>query len=153
MLDVEACVRRQEEVAMPESSHDRPRGETAGSPQRPARRLAGSALSFDLAHEVATLQQEETWRRGDRNARTLVEESGLRVVLTVLRAGTRIREHRTDGWVTIQTLEGYIRVESTAETLDLVAGRLLALEPSEPHDVAAIEQSAFLLTIASPTPA
>ena len=128
-------------------SRTRPLGETAGSPQRPPRHLTGAALSFDLAQEVAALQQEETWSGGDRNARTLVEEPGLRVVLTILRSGARIREHRTDGWVVIQTLEGYVRVESPGETTDLVAGRLLSLQPGVSHDVNAIVQSAFLLTI------
>ena len=50
----------------------------------------------------------------------------------------------------IQTLEGYVRVESPGETTDLVAGRLLSLQPEVPHDVDAIEQSAFLLTIGRP---
>ena len=130
------------------SSHERPERRTAGSPQRPARQLAGAVLSFDLMGEIASLQQEESWRRGDRNARTLVEEPGLRVVLTVLRGGARIREHRTDGWVTIQTLRGYIRVETPDETIDLLPGRLVTLRTGVPHDVDAIELSAFLLTIA-----
>jgi quercetin dioxygenase-like cupin family protein len=130
------------------SSHERPEHQTAGSPQRPARQLAGAVLSFDLMGEIASLQQEESWRRGDRNARTLVEEPGLRVVLTVLRGGARIREHRTDRWVTIQTLQGYIRVETPDETVDLLPGRLVTLRPGVPHDVDAIELSAFLLTIA-----
>ena len=130
------------------SSHERPEHQTAGSPQRPARQLAGAVLSFDLMDEIVSLQQEESWRRGDRNARTLVEEPGLRVVLTVLRGGARIREHRTDGWVTIQTLQGYIRVETPDETVDLLPGRLVTLRTGVPHDVDAIELSAFLLTIA-----
>ena len=85
-------------------------GETAGSPQRPARQLVGPVLSFDLAQEIATLQQEASWQRGDRNARTLVEEPSLRIVLTVLKTGAHIREHRTDHPVVIQTLQGYIRL-------------------------------------------
>ena len=139
---------------MDTSSHSRtrPLGETAGSPERPPRTLTGPALSFDLAQEIAALQREEAWSRNDRNARTLVEEPGLRVVLTILRAGARIREHQADGWVVIQTLEGYVRVESPGETTDLVAGRLLSLQPGVPHDVDAITQSAFLLTIARPVP-
>jgi quercetin dioxygenase-like cupin family protein len=104
-------------------------------------------LSFDLAQEIDSLQQEESWRQGDRNARTLVEEPGLRIVLTVLKAGARIREHRTDRAVSIQTLRGYVRVESPDETIDLVAGRLMTLEAGVPHDVDGIERSAFLLTI------
>ena len=84
-------------------------GETAGSPQRPARQLVGPVLSFDLAQEIATLQQEGVGSGVDRNARTLVEEPSLRIVLTVLKTGAHIREHRTDHPVVIQTLQGYIR--------------------------------------------
>ena len=130
------------------TSRSRAPNETAGSPQRSARQLAGAVLSFDLAQEVASLQQEGSWQRGDRNARTLVEEPGLRIVLTVLKAGARIREHRTDRPVAIQTLKGYVRVESPDETIDLLAGRLMTLQPGVPHDLEAIELSAFLLTIA-----
>jgi quercetin dioxygenase-like cupin family protein len=122
-------------------------GETSGSPQRPARQLVGPVLSFDLAQEIATLQQEESWQRGDRNARTLVEEPSLRIVLTVLKTGARVREHRTDHPVVLQTLRGYIRVESPDETIDLLAGRLMTLQPGVPHDLEAIELSAFLLTV------
>jgi quercetin dioxygenase-like cupin family protein len=126
-------------------------GELAGSPQRPAHQLVGPVLSFDLAQEIATLRQEASWQRGDRNARTLVAEPSLRIVLTVLKTGARIREHRTDSPVVLQTLQGYIRVESPDETIDLLAARPLALEPGVPPDVEAIEQSAFLLMIAPPT--
>jgi quercetin dioxygenase-like cupin family protein len=122
-------------------------GETTGSPQRPARQLVGAVLSFDLAQETATLQQEESWQRGDRNARTLVQEPSLRIVLTVLKTGARVREHQTDHPVVIQTLKGYIRVESPDETIDLLTGRLMTLQPGVAHDLEAIELSAFLLTI------
>ena len=71
---------------------DRPLGETSGSGQRPARRLAAASLDFDLEAELASLKQEASWQRGDRNARTLVEEPGFRVTPTALKAGTRIRE-------------------------------------------------------------
>lgn len=94
------------------TSRSRPPSETAGSPQRSARQLAGAVLSFDMGQEIASQKQEDSWQRGDRNARTLVEGPGLRIVLTVLRAGARIPEHRTDRPVAIQALEGYVRVES-----------------------------------------
>jgi quercetin dioxygenase-like cupin family protein len=110
--------------------------------------LVGPVLSFDLAQELAVLQQEGSWQRGDRNARTLVQEPGLRIVLTVLKTGARIREHQTDRPVVIQTLQGYIRVEAPDETIDLLVGRLMTLQPGVPHNLEAIELSAFLLTIA-----
>src|SRR5690349_15630893 len=67
-------------------SRDRPQGETSGSDQRPSRNLAEAAMDFDIQNELRTLKQEASWERGDRNARTLVEQGGLRLVLTALKS-------------------------------------------------------------------
>ncbi len=129
---------------------DRPLGQTSGSDQRPARRLAASALDFDLDAELTSLRDEPSYQRGDRNARTLVEEPGFNVTLTTLKAGTRVREHRTQGWVSIQTTTGHLRVRTPEREVDLPAGRLLILDRAVPHDVEALEESAFLLAVATP---
>src|SRR4051812_27039083 len=68
---------------------------TVDHPRRSARLPVEAVQSFDLAQELAVLQQEPSWQHGDRNARTLVEAPGLRVVLTVLKVGAHIREPRT----------------------------------------------------------
>jgi quercetin dioxygenase-like cupin family protein len=128
---------------------DRPLGETSGSEQRPARRLASASMAFDLDAELASLKQEPSWQRGDRNGRTLVEESGLRVTLIGLKAGTKIKEHHTDGWVSIHTTAGQLRVQVGEETVELPVGRMLVLNRGVRHDVEAIgQESAFLLTVA-----
>jgi quercetin dioxygenase-like cupin family protein len=136
---------------MTDQSHrDRPLGETSGSGQRPARRLVATSLDFDLETELGSLTQEASWQRGDRNARTVVEEPGFRVTLTALKPGTRVREHRTDGWLSIQTTRGHIRVHLPDREADLPTGHVLVLEPNVPHDVEALEvESAFLLTVAT----
>ncbi len=133
-----------------ESHRDRPVGETSGSGQRPSRRLVATSLDFDLETELSSLTQEASWQRGDRNARTLVEEAGFRVTLTALKPGSRVREHRTDGWLSIQTTRGHIRVHLPGRDVDLASGRVLVLEPNVPHDVEALNvESAFLLTVAT----
>ncbi len=136
---------------MTDQSHrDRPLGETSGSGQRPARRLVATSLDFDLEAELGSLTQEASWQRGDRNARTVVEEPGFRVTLTALKPGTRVREHRTDGWLSIQTTRGRLRVHLPDREVDLPTGHVLVLEPDVPHDVEALEvESAFLLTVAT----
>jgi quercetin dioxygenase-like cupin family protein len=135
-----------------ESHRDRPLGETSGSGQRPARRLVAASLDFDLEAELSSLKEEPSWLRGDRNARTLVEEPAFRVTLTALKAATRVREHRTDGWVSIQTTRGHLRVHLPQREVDLPAGRVVVLEPGVPHDVEALDdESAFLLTVAMPS--
>jgi quercetin dioxygenase-like cupin family protein len=72
------------------------------------------------------------------------------VTLTSLKASTRVREHRTQGWVSIQTTTGHVRVHTPDRKVDLTAGRLLILERAVPHDVEALDESAFVLAVAAP---
>jgi quercetin dioxygenase-like cupin family protein len=133
-----------------QSRRTRPPGETTGSPQRPAQRVAGAVLFYDLAKEIAGLHQEVAWQQGDRNARTLVREGELRVVLTVLKQGGRLDRHQAPGRLTIHTIQGHLRLQLPSGPLEVMAGQMVALEPDLPHDVEAIEESAFLITIAWP---
>jgi quercetin dioxygenase-like cupin family protein len=104
--------------------------------------------SFDLDREQERLRQEESYRAGDRNAKTLVKQTGLRVVLTVMRSGARLQEHRASGPISIQTLAGHVRLSTSDETVDLPVGHVVMLGGDIAHDVEAVEESAFLLTIA-----
>src|SRR5688572_3019499 len=85
-------------------------GQTSPSPERPAHRLTGAALRFDLAAEEAALRREPAWGRFDRNARTLVKDGNLRVVLTALRPGSRLEAHRAAARVVVQALRGRLRL-------------------------------------------
>jgi quercetin dioxygenase-like cupin family protein len=123
-------------------------GETAGSPMRGPQQLRGSLLTFDLAAEAGQLRAELAYQEGDRNANTLLKEPNARVVLTALRQGARLQEHQTAGWVVIQTISGRIRLHALGQSVDLPSGHLLTLEPNAAHDVEALEESVFLLTLA-----
>lgn len=126
--------------------------EETGEPlhRRPhSRPLAAPYLEFDLAREVEQLHREPEWNAG-QNARTLVKYDSLRVVLTVLKAHGRIPEHQTEGRISIQTIRGRIQVRAEGRTFNLSAGMLLTLDEGLRHDVQALEDSVFLLTIAWP---
>ncbi len=107
-----------------------------------------------LQSHIATLQAERAWREGDRVAQTLVKEGGLRVVLTLMRAGARLQPHATAGAVTIHCVQGRLRLLSPGHTgdlshsVELIAGELAALDTGLPHTVEAIADCAFLVTIA-----
>jgi len=123
-------------------------------PEYPHRRphsppLDGRYLELDLSRELDQLQREPEWEKG-QNAKTVVKYDNLRVVLMSLKAHGRIPEHVTEGRITIQTIRGHILVRADQRTFDLPLGGLLALDHGLPHDVEAIEDSAFLLTIAWP---
>jgi quercetin dioxygenase-like cupin family protein len=106
-------------------------------------------LSFDLQAEVEQLRKEEAWQ-GGRNSKTLVKHPDFRVVLTVLKSGARLHEHKAAGRISVQTLAGHIRMHVEDRVFDLPVGHLLALEREVAHDVEGLEESAFLLSIAWP---
>lgn len=58
---------------------------------------------------------------------------------------------RNVGQLSIQTLEGRVRLVLEREQIDLAKGELFALGSSVSHDVEAVEASAVLLTIAWPS--
>ena len=125
-----------------------PPGETTGTSERAPQQLTGLVLAFDLTREVAQLHEEAAWLHGGRNAKTLVKESDFRIVLIALRAGERMEEHQAAGRISVQTLAGHVRLHAAGVDMDLPAGRLVSLERDVPHAVEALEESAFLLTIA-----
>jgi quercetin dioxygenase-like cupin family protein len=109
--------------------------------------MAGPYLEFDIARELQQLHREAGWQSG-QSARTLVKYDGLRIVLIALKARSRIPEHHAEGHISIQTVVGHIQVRAQGRSFELRSGGLLALDQGLPHDVEAVEESAFLLTIA-----
>jgi quercetin dioxygenase-like cupin family protein len=71
-------------------------------------------------------------------------------VLTAIKANITIREHQSAGRITVQTVQGHLRMNSEGREFDMPVGRLLVLDRDLRHDVVAIEDSVFLLTIALP---
>jgi len=119
-------------------------------PMRPPEATTSPILEFNLENEIEQLRREEPWQTTGRNAKTMVKHLDFRIVLTVLKANTRIQEHHTVGRISVHTLAGHIRMRIGEDTHDLPRGCLLALDTALPHDVEALEDSAFLLTIAFP---
>jgi quercetin dioxygenase-like cupin family protein len=111
--------------------------------------MAERIMEFDLPAEIHRLQAETTWSTG-QNARTLIKYDDFRVVLTALQAKVRIPEHKADGRISVHVLTGHIQLRASGRTFSLRPGGLLAIDQGVPHGVEALEESAFLLTIAWP---
>src|SRR5690349_7526292 len=109
--------------------------------------LNAPLLTIDLNSEIQQLRSEGRWQSG-HTAKTLAKYSDFRVVLIVMKTGGRLEKHRTEGQISVQTLEGRIRFTTAERSVDLEPGQLLTLEHDIPHDVEGIVDSAFLLTIA-----
>ncbi len=113
--------------------------------------LSGLVLQFNLTGELDQLHQDESWLHpAGRNSKTLVKYPDLRIVLIAMKANTRMHEHAAAGRISVHTLNGHMRLHLPEGVVDLPAGHLLALDQCVPHDVEAIEDSAFLLTLSWP---
>lgn len=105
------------------------------------------AAIFDIATIEAEMRREDAYVREGHTARTLVREPDLRIVLVVMKAGARMAEHRAKDTASIHALAGHVRLRLPETVADLPAGRLLVLERGLLHDVEAVEESSFLLTL------
>lgn len=116
---------------------------------RPPTPTGGPMLDFNLLTEAEQLRKEPAWFNG-HNAKTLVKHEDFRLVLMVMRAGTRMHRHQAKGTVCVQAIAGHLRVHVFDKTFELSAGQVLSLDPNLAHDLEATEESAFLLSIAWP---
>lgn len=108
--------------------------------------LQAEHLILDLQEAAAELRSL-TDSGQDRRAVTLVRESGLSVVLVDLRSGAELREHAAPGPITVQVIDGRVRIGIEDEQFDSAAYRLVAFDAGVRHSVQAIEDSTLLLTL------
>jgi quercetin dioxygenase-like cupin family protein len=85
-----------------------------------------------------------------RRSETLLKTPRLRVVLVTMRAGAELNEHAAPGPIVIQPLRGRFTVLVDREAREIAAGTMVGIEGDIRHTVRAIEDGAFLLTIAWP---
>lgn len=113
--------------------------------------LGSSLLQVLVPNEVQSMWKEEAWQTdAGRTARTLVKYPDLRIVLVSMKAGTRLKRHKTSARFAILTLAGHVRLHLPNATVEVPRGELLALDRDVSHDVEAIRQSTFLLILARP---
>lgn len=115
---------------------------------RPDRPEAGPFVHSRLHEEVERLKTEPTWHDGDRNSITLTRRSGLTLVLTVLRAGAVLREHRAPTAATLHVISGRLIVRVGDRLLELGPGEVVTMEPRLTHAAEARSDTALLLTLA-----
>ncbi len=103
--------------------------------------------SFPLKAMAGQLMDENAFAESGRNALTLVRGDEMTVVLTVIRAGTALHEHRAPGPATVIPLSGNIRMSGGHEKMPLEPGSAVSFTADVLHAVEAVEDSAFLIVI------
>lgn len=115
--------------------------------------ITPSLFTFSLPSIAEEMKLEESWEKTGRSARTLSKAGGMRLVLNTMKAGTEIKPHQANGPISVHCIEGHLKFNTPEESLTLRKGEMLTLKEHIRHSVEAIEESAFLLTIASTAPA
>lgn len=105
---------------------------------------------FDLNDEIVDAAAKKPWPSG-HYAKMLFKKHDLRVVLIAMDRGSHMKEHHADGTISVQVLKGKIRMNVGGHAHELAAGNLFTLAASIRHDVEALDDSAFLLTISWPS--
>lgn len=77
-------------------------------------------------------------------------EHALRQTVIALSADTALGEHESPGEATLQVLAGRVRLHAGDDQVEATAGDHLLIPPVR-HDLAAIEDSAVLLTVVTGT--
>jgi quercetin dioxygenase-like cupin family protein len=106
--------------------------------------------SIDLNSEIGSLHRDEDWRIKGIARKALVRYSDFRLTLIAMKSATHIEEHHNPGRISVHTVVGHIRMRAAGQTFDLPKGCVLTLDRAVRHDVEALEDSAFLLTVAPP---
>jgi quercetin dioxygenase-like cupin family protein len=105
------------------------------------------STEISLEDETEALRNSPGWLTGIACKR-LIQDPDFQITLRRMKLNTRIPEHYNSGRICVQTLFGYIRIHADSRTFDLRRGQCLMLDRAVVHDVEAVQESAFLLTVA-----
>jgi len=114
----------------------------------PDRSLDEPFLLFGLTETVEKIKTENPWKKGDRNAITLMKNACMRVVLIALKSHANISFHHFGNPSSVQILQGSANFHSRNSITPLQQGGLLTIHENVEHTLTANEESVILLTIA-----
>ena len=110
--------------------------------------LAEPLLQVDLERELQELRRADSWQRQTgRSSKTLAKYPDFRIVLILMKSGTRMRQQRAEGRVSIQQLKGHVCIHLAHRQVNVSTGHLLVMDCGVLHDIEALEESALLLTL------
>ncbi len=128
-----------------ENGFEGPEGASERVP--PRGRFALDVLQFDLKAEATVLAHEQHASQLGHRQVALYKCDQVTAALFRFDKGGFLRQHKANGTVLIQVIEGALSLMVAGEKHKLCVGGLLVLAPEVMHDVHAEEQSVMLLTV------
>lgn len=119
------------------------------SGQRALTRVESISTELDIDKELDALHRSPKWQSGLAR-KILIRYPDFLIILRAMKANMQIPEHYSSGRISVQTVQGHIRMHAGGRLFDLPEGKALVLDREVIHDVEAVEDSAFLLTVVFP---
>jgi quercetin dioxygenase-like cupin family protein len=128
---------------------DDSRPEVADDVSAPDQRGETMALEHAKPGEVIDLRAFGARLRSEQT-RALIKTESLELMRVVLPAGEGLPRHSVYGEVTLQCIEGRVRVQAQAGEHELRSGELVLLPAGDEHAVHALDDSSLLVTVQLP---
>jgi quercetin dioxygenase-like cupin family protein len=108
-----------------------------------------SLNSSDLETLITNLKNEQAWNEGELKSAVLLRSPAKKIILTVLHKGTEIRSFQSDFSITFQVIDGKLKLDYGNKTFNLGKGEVLILNEKIKYKIESVEDSAFLMILAS----
>jgi quercetin dioxygenase-like cupin family protein len=108
-----------------------------------------SLNSSDLEALITNMKNEQAWVEGELKSAVLLRSPAKKIILTVLHKGTEIRSYQSDYSITFQVIEGKLRLKYGDKTFNLGKSEILIINEKIKYKIESLEDSAFLMILAS----
>ena len=125
------------EVKRNESTLNRPEGD---------RVLDASYVFIDVNEFTRQLREEEAWHKNDRNSITVYKTDQLTMVVVCLHEKAVLKNNVVDGIVTVQVVEGKIKIETPDGDIELKPNQVVTFHRCIDHSIEALDETVLILT-------
>jgi len=131
------------EIKRNEATRNRPDGD---------RVLDGTYIFVDIPSYTRQIKEEKAWEKNDRNGITVFKSENITMVITALQKGASIDDNVVDGFLTIQVLDGTVRIAAPDGDIDAVKKQFITFHPNISHSLEATSDAILLLTVFNQDP-
>jgi len=117
---------------------------------RDNRTLDNPLMVLNLDSFKEQIKHEQSFIEKNKNSITIFKSDGMRIVMIALGKGAELKTHTAAGVISVQVLEGEMQFISGQQSVELNAGKILALHQGIAHSVIASLDTIFLLTLSIP---
>ena len=108
--------------------------------------LDAAYVFIDINEYTQQIRDENAWHKNDRNGITVYKTDQLTMVIVGLHPKAILKNNVVDGIVTLQVMQGSIRVTTPDGDVEVKQNQLITFQRCIDHSIESLEESVLLLT-------